>query len=74
MKHRIVCESGSYHVPDISQLAEFVMNLIDRTVDAAYGLHRDGEIVVGFLYNGEHATVFRDSDGAEPFNRQITKP
>jgi hypothetical protein len=68
MEYHIRCESGSFDVPKLSELAGVIENLIATTGDAAYWLHHGEEIIVGFLYNGEHATVFRYSDGAEPFN------
>ncbi len=68
MAHQIVCESGAYPVPDISKLGAIVEELLATTGDAAYWLHHEDEAIAGFLYNGEHATVFRCSDGAEPFN------
>jgi len=68
MAYQIKCESGVFDVPRLDDLATFVEDLIGTTGDAAYWLHSNGQMIAGFLYNGEHATVFRDADGAEPFN------
>ena len=68
MEYQIRCESGSFAVPDLALLSDFMEELIGTTGDAAYWLQKGDELIAGFHYNGEHATVMRYSDGAEPFN------